>query len=379
MAEDRLRRIGVTENALPARAKWAEGMAFSLPERLARLVEAGAGLDDTVVASQMACAAERLRLQAAYVVSPPMSSRSPVSYRKVPAVGRLLLAHAMGRLQRLRQSSWSRYPGWPIDLSADFAADLAGRPGVTFARTPVLLTHDIDSGEGLENLVRLFLPIEESAGARSANYVVPCAWPLDHGLLADTKQRGHEVGIHGFDHSNVTAFASSRERLVRLTGGRELALRYGAQGYRAPSLLRSAALLRDIAAYYRYDSSIPTSGGPFPVPNNGCATARPWRIGTLWELPLTLPRDGSLCFLGHSAAEIAALWRSSAGLVARSGGIVCLLTHCEAGFSGNKPMLEAYRSFIEWIAADPRFRFTRPIDLVAELEAAFGASHERAS
>jgi peptidoglycan/xylan/chitin deacetylase (PgdA/CDA1 family) len=379
MAEERLQRISVKASALPARARWAEGMAFSLPERLARLMEAGAPLDDPAVTSQMASAAERLRLRAAYVTSPPVSSRLPVSYRNVPAVGRLLFASAMGRLQRLRQSSWSRYPGWPIDLSADFAADLAGRPGVRFTQTPVLLTHDIDSDEGLENLVRLFLPIEESAGARSANYVVPCAWPLDHGLLAEAKQRGHEIGIHGFDHSNVTAFASPHERRARLTGGRELALRYGAQGYRAPSLLRSAALLQDLAAYYRYDSSIPTSGGPFPVPNSGCATARPWRIGTLWELPLTLPRDGSLRFLGHSAAQIAALWRSTAGVVAQSGGIVCLLTHCEAGFSGNKPMLAAYRSFIEWIAADPRFRFARPADLVAELEAAFGAPHERAS
>jgi peptidoglycan/xylan/chitin deacetylase (PgdA/CDA1 family) len=379
MTDDPLRRIRIDAKTLPKRLGWADGMPVSLPESLAQLVERGAALDDPALIPRMTRAAEDLRNRAAYVASPPVSARLPVSYRRIPSIGRLAIAGLLGRMQRLRQSSWSRYPGWPIDLSADFAADAAHAPRTGFDATPVMLTHDIDSAEGLENLVRLFLPIEEGAGARSANYVVPCAWPLDHGLLAELKQRGHEIGIHGFDHSNLTAFAPAEVRSIRLDGGHAIASRYGAQGYRAPSLLRTPALLRDLAGRYRYDSSIPTSGGPFPVPNNGCATARPWRIGPLWELPLTLPRDGSLRFLGHSAAEIGAMWRQAAEIIARSGGIVVLLTHCEAGFSGNKPMLRAYREFVEWIAGDRRFSFTRPIDLVEELETAHGAHHERAS
>jgi len=283
-------------------------------------------------------------------------------------------------MQRLRQSSWSSYPGWPLDLSADLVADIAGDSGVTFAaQTPVLLTHDIDSPEGLDNLVRMFLPLEENVQARSANYIVPCAWDLDHSLLAEVRARGHEVGIHGYDHANLTAFAAPPERRRRLTAGRALAYRYGAVGYRAPSLVRTKALLSELAGLYRYDSSIPTSGGPFPVPNNGCASARPWRIGALWELPISLPRDGSLRFLGYRPREIAALWRSTAEAVARSGGVVCILTHCEAQFSGNEPMLEVYRSFLEWIAATPHFRFLRALDLVDEMEKTLGGEHERVS
>ena len=75
--------------------------------------------------------------------------------------------------------------------------------------------------------------------------------------------------------------------------------RYDATGYRAPSLLRTAALIADLGPLYRYDASIPTFDGAFPVPNNGCASARPWRIGSLWEIPLTPPRDGNLRFLGY--------------------------------------------------------------------------------
>ena len=60
---------------------------------------------------------------------------------------------------------------------------------MTFARTPVLLTHDIDSPEGLRNLHRMFLPLEEAVGARSANYIVPCAWPVDDAVVQDLLAR----------------------------------------------------------------------------------------------------------------------------------------------------------------------------------------------
>jgi hypothetical protein len=135
-----------------------------------------------------------------------------------------------------------------------------------------------------------------------------------------------------------------------------------------PSLVLTAALLADLAPLYRYDASIPTSGGAFPVPNNGCASARPWRIGNLWEIPLTLPRDGSLRFLGYDPEAIGALWRDAAITISRSGGIVSLLTHCESAFSGDPAMLGIYRGFLEWLASDPRFEFARADRLVSSLE-----------
>jgi len=229
--------------------------------------------------------------------------------------------------------------------------------------------YDIDSAEGLENLVRLFLPIEEAFGARSTNYIVPCAWPLNHALINEVACRGHEIGVHGYDHANRTPFLPAQHRLQRLARGKEFGDCYCAVGYRAPSLLRTKELLADLAALYRYDSSIPTAGGPFPVANNGCASGRPWRIGKIWELPITLPRDGSLQFLGYSPDLIARLWQETAQILARSGAIVSLLTHCEAGFSGNARMLGAYRAFIEFVAASAQFEFVRPCDLIARIEA----------
>jgi peptidoglycan/xylan/chitin deacetylase (PgdA/CDA1 family) len=350
--------------SLAPRMAWAEGMEFRLPPSALRACELADGRL-TVPADLPPLPpgeAERLRRRAAFTAAPPMSGRLPVSYQLVPPFLRCLYAGAAGRWQRLRQAKWAAFPGWPLDLSADFLADLAGGPPSPFAGgpTPVLLSHDLDSPEGLRNVVRHFLDLEEAVGARSSCYLVPCAWPVDHGLLGEVHARGHEVGVHGHDHGNRTAFCPPAERQRRLRAARPLIERYGVEGYRAPSLLRTPGLLRDLAAHYRYDSSVPTAGGPFPVPNNGCASARPFHLEGIAELPLSLPRDGSLRFLGHTPAEILAIWKQCAEAIARSGGVVVVLTHCEARFSGNPAMLAVYRDFLEYLASSSRFAWSTP-------------------
>jgi peptidoglycan/xylan/chitin deacetylase (PgdA/CDA1 family) len=360
--------------------EWAENHTVSLPVKIAGALANGvepvssvAVTPDNVARARMAdrdAPHSRLRLRAAYTDRPPLSSRLPFSYHAIPAWARQLVARGIGRAKRRQVARWAAFPGWPIDLSADFVADLLGsrRQPLPGRRTPILLTHDLDSPEGIRNLVADFLDLEEQVGARSCSYVVPCGWPLDDALLDEVQQRGHEIGVHGYDHSNKTPFVDPAERKRRLDAAKPLAERYRAVGYRAPSLLRTKALVSDLARLYRYDSSIPTAGGFLPVPNNGCASARPWRMHKIWEIPLTLPRDGTLRFLGYEPAAIGRLWREAAVTVAKSGGIVSLLTHCEATFSGNGPMLSVYRDFLQWGADDTRFQFIRPIDLVESLD-----------
>lgn len=357
------------------RTAWADGMSFTLPARFVEQTGWGARItrDGDLALPRhgdvSAADAVDVRERAAFTDTPPASSRMPVSYQRVPGWVRALVASAVGRRQRRHVERWAAFPGWPLDLTADLLSDLAGAPRMDVGRrTPVLLTHDIDSPEGLHNLVADFLPIEEAVGARSTSYVVPCGWTLDDEALEETRRRGHEIGVHGYDHSNRTPFASPAERRRRIDAARPFVERYGAAGYRAPSLLRTRALIRDLTPLYAYDSSLPTSGGLFPVPNNGCATARPFVVEGMTEIPLTLPRDGSLRFLGHSPDEIVRIWTSCADAIARSGGVVVLLTHCEARFSGNRDMLQAYSRFIDYVRASPeRFVFSTAADVAARL------------
>ena len=371
---DGLRRLRVSRSDRSDLA-WSEGLQVNIPQSalaatgLDRCIDSDGNLTIPAALPPVdAGAAETLRLRRAFTPEPPASARMPVSYRRVPGPLRRAIGDAIGRWQRRRESEWAAFPGWPLDLSADLLTDLS-RPGTAaLSRTPVLLTHDIDSPDGLRNLVQRFLPIEETVGARSTNYIVPCAWELDQGLLAEVHRRGHELGVHGFDHANRTPFVSTAERRQRLLAAVPLAERFGMRGYRAPSLLRTRELLADLAEFYTYDSSIPTSGGPFPVPNNGCASARPFRVGGLLEIPVSMPRDGSLRFLGFRANAICDTWKACAPRIARSGGVVVLLTHCEDHFSGNAEMLETYRTFLTWIAADARFVWSRSEDLAASLQ-----------
>ena len=61
------------------------------------------------------------------------------------------------------------------------------------------------------------------------------------------------------------------------------------------------------------------------------------------------------------------LWIECADLIARSGGVVVLLTHCERRFSGDAGMLDAYRRFLEY-RREQRERgvFMRATDVVDE-------------
>ena len=352
------------------RASWAGGLRVRLPASLlerngwSRGLAANGDLEipsepSSITADDVA----RLRERRAFTDVPPASARLPVTYRIVPGWMRAIVASAIGRRNRRHPDRWAAFPQWPIDLSADLLEDLSDAPHQTTSasRTPVVVTHDVDSPEGLTNLVTRFLPLEESIGARSTSYIVPCAWRLDDALVAEIVARGHDVGVHGYDHSHTTPFAAPAERKRRLDAAGEFAARYSAVGYRAPSLLRTRPLLRDLGARFRYDSSIPTSGGLFPTPNNGCATARPFRVENIAELPISLPRDGALRFLGHRPDEIVRIWIDCAELIARSRGVVVLLTHCERRFSGHPRMFDAYRRFLEYVRDRPdRFAFSSP-------------------
>lgn len=375
MIADELVAFYVQEAPAVPQLQWMEGMHFCLPRPLLQrlgllqhLTPDGRLVMPKGFPTVLPGASESARLYASFPAQKPVSSRLPVSYQMVPAWCRSLVASAIGRWQRRRIDRWAAFPRWPLDLSADCVADLSGDNPSPFAEgpTPVLLTHDLDSAEGLQHVVRWFLDREEAVGARSTNFIVPCAWPIDHGLLGELQQRGHEVGIHGYDHSNRTPFAPPAERQARLQGARALMERYAVIGYRAPSLLRSRDLLRDVAALYRYDSSIPTSGGLFPVPNNGCASARPFTIEGMVELPLSMPRDGSLRFLGYTPKHILEVWIQCAQAIARSGGVVVLLTHAETRFSGNPAMLKTYEQFLDVIASSPHFRWSTPQEVLAQ-------------
>lgn len=346
---------------LPAEARRAVDWARSLPIQVPLSTVNALHRGELPTADSVAA----LRLLRTYTNKAPTSARLPIPYHSIPEWIRTLVAKGIGYSKRRSSDRWSAFPHWPIDLSSDCLADMVGlsSPFAT-GPTPVILSHDLDSPEGLANLHRDFISIEESVGARSTNYIVPCAWPINQERLSDVFNRGHEIGIHGYNHANLTPFMNSGGRAERLNAARELIDKYRIKGYRAPSLLRTKALIEDLKPLYRYDSSVPTTGGLFPVPNNGCASARPFFLEGMPEIPVSMPRDGSLIFLGYSPQEIFDLWVECAQRIAASGGVVVVLTHCEHRFSGSKKMLDVYRKFLAYIAESDIYFWSTPNQVV---------------
>ena len=213
MSNGELVRVIVEGVSHHDRIAWADGLTVCLPESVltGRKLDAG-----TAIVSPQDVTNHRLR--AAFTEQRPISSRMPISYQILPAWTRNLIARAIGALNRKSMNQWASFPMFPLDLSADLLHDLTGGPPSPFSdgRTPVLLTHDLDSPEGLRKLVRDFIDTEEQVEARSTNFIVPCATRLDHSLLAELRARGHQIGIHGYDHSNLTPFADSNQRAARL-------------------------------------------------------------------------------------------------------------------------------------------------------------------
>jgi len=361
---DNIKRARILDTSALPGIEWAEGLEFGIPEDLLSDESFFCKSPDgykLVGRRPNPSIGNDLALLCAFTNQKPASSRMPFSYQKIPIFLRTLIGRAFGLRMRRNKNKWASFPGFPLDLSADLLSDMSGCHSPFSGQVaPVILSHDLDTLEGLQNAVHLFLPIEEDVGAVSVNFIVPFGWDIDMTLVEELKGRGHEMGIHGYDHSNLTAYCSGETLHERIKRGKCEFADHTVMGYRAPSLVRTRILLAGLSNFYRYDSSVPTSGGPFPVPNNGCATARPFRIEGIWELPLTMPRDGSLLFLGYSPEKILSIWKKCALEIALSGGLIFLLTHCEKRFSGRSDMLDIYERFLHFLNESDAFYWSTP-------------------
>src|SRR6266850_6038261 len=150
MAADDLRRVRISGVHVD-RLEWALGREVSLP---ASLLEGLTGSCDVseldlrrMHAPPVNGLVSDLRLRAAFTNGSPYSQPIPFSYHRVPPAIRWYIAMQIGKRLRRREEQWARFPGWPLDLSADFVADWmsADAAPAPAAATPVLLTHDVDS------------------------------------------------------------------------------------------------------------------------------------------------------------------------------------------------------------------------------------------
>jgi polysaccharide deacetylase family protein (PEP-CTERM system associated) len=152
--------------------------------------------------------------------------------------------------------------------------------------------HDWDAPHpAFERQVRVVLDFLDGIEVKATFFVLGMCARNYPGLVSELAERGHEVASHGTAHARV--YTQTRDELRRdleesvalleeLTGRRPT-------GYRAPafSINRDTLWAYDVLAElgFRYDSSQYDS--PRVPDRLGDIPQEPYRLGELWELPVT--------------------------------------------------------------------------------------------
>jgi hypothetical protein len=276
-------------------------------------------------------------------------------YRLRPIIHRdiqIRLRRAFARLQ-----ARTAFPRWPAETALhdlmchlySLMSEVAREPLPWIAPWPrpfswaMVLTHDVETAEGLANIDPL-LEVERGLGYRSSWNFVPRRYAVDDALVRRLQEAGCEVGVHGLYHDGRD-LASPRLVAERLPQMLEFARRWGAVGFRAPATQRDPSTIASLG--FEYDSSYPDTDPYEPQPGGSCSWL-PYHLGDVVELPITLAQDHTLFTILQQ--ETADVWLQKAALLRERGGMALVLTHPD--YQGERRVRARYRRLLEEHAAD---------------------------
>jgi len=283
-----------------------------------------------------------------------MKNLSRIYYRIRPFIPRSLAIE----VRRLVVSARLRKFGdvWPIDPCASKPPpDWPGWPeGKRFA---LVLTHDVDTARGQDNVIKL-ARMEKEAGFISSFNFVCRRYPLSPGVFEFLKEQGFEIGVHGVYHDGKK-FDCREEFLERASIINECLARWNSVGFRSPAMQRNMEWMHDLNI--EYDAST-FDTDPFEPQPDGACTIFPFLVtsadGTrsYVELPYTLPQDFTLfVMMRHRDTRI---WKEKLDWLASMGGMVLVNTHPDYMSFGDRPLGKEeypsglYKDFLEYVRGE---------------------------
>src|SRR6185312_1721449 len=140
---------------------------------------------------------------------------------------------------------------WPINPAA--GATPPGWPGwPNGKRFAVVLTHDVESSEGL-NRIEPLMEVERQRGFRSSFNLIPEGeYRVSDSMIRRIAEGGFEVGVHGLKHDGKL-YSSKREFAARAARIRKYIHDWKAVGFRSPLMQHNLAWQHLLGA--EYDSS----------------------------------------------------------------------------------------------------------------------------
>jgi hypothetical protein len=293
------------------------------------------------------------------------------AYRVKPLIPRP--AQLAARRVLVRWQKRPEFPSWPYDdgvarllkLLVRSALSAVGERELRFrwfwpqgAHAAVILTHDVESAEGLRLAIEI-ADLEEERGLRSSFNIVGSRYPIDWGVLSELTARGFEIGVHGVFHDR-SLFASRAGFEAQLPALRRATAALGATGFRSPATHRVVDWLAELPV--AYDCTIPMSDPYEPQPG-GCCSPWPFFLGDVVELPYTMPQDHTLfTLLRHSSPE---LWIDQLGRLERARGLVQCLSHPDPGYLGDPDKRGWYAEFLDAVVARDTLWTALPRDVAA--------------
>jgi peptidoglycan/xylan/chitin deacetylase (PgdA/CDA1 family) len=221
------------------------------------------------------------------------------------------------------------------------------------AKAAVVLTHDVDTQEGFDNIPEILM-LEQELGFKSSWNIVPYKYNIDQGIIDLIKGAGHEIGIHGYNHDGKL-FYSEKIFDARVPYINEAIEKYGAKGFRAPMVHRNLKWLQKLNIEYDASCFDYDPYQPFP---GGTGSIWPFRAGKFIELPYTLPQDHDIFFM--MKRKDIEIWKKKTDWLIENHGVILLITHPDYLTEGYS---KYYTEFLEYLKTKDGLWHTLPKDL----------------
>jgi peptidoglycan/xylan/chitin deacetylase (PgdA/CDA1 family) len=207
-------------------------------------------------------------------------------------------------------------------------------------RSPLVLTHDVDSAEGFAFIPKV-LEVEERYNLHSSWFIVPYLYSIDEEMISVLRDRGNEIAIHGYNHDGKLYL--SRRIFDRRKSHINAAIRrYDSRGFRGAMMHRNLEWLQELDI--EYDASC-FDVDPFQPMPGGTHSIWPFAVGKFIELPCTLPQDHVVWIQLREKSN--RIWEDKAKWLLKNRGMMLLLTHPDYLVQGDN--LRRYEAFLQYV------------------------------
>lgn len=222
-------------------------------------------------------------------------------------------------------------------------------------RVALVLTHDVETIEGL-NRCRELAEIEKEIGFRSSFNFVVGKYRVPDSIKDYLENNGFEIGIHGLYHDGKL-FKSRDIFEKRAAVINRYLKKLNAVGFRAPSMHHNLEWIHELNVSYDL-STFDTD--PFEPQTDGVNTIYPFWVkngkSKYLEMPYTMVQDFTLfVLLKEKTNEI---WKEKFKWIYKCGGMALVNTHPDyIAFNGEKPgygkySIELYSDFLKHIKSE---------------------------